>query len=402
MKIHRIQKTKITLFFFAAGMFFSACSKEQSVGSEEPENAAQADVSVNDPSVLIRVNGVPLTVEDYKKQAFYFNPLSRLRADIPEERLQSMIEAETLIQEAGALNLAERPHIKRQVQQILINELLKEKLAAEDTADEISDADIQAYYDEHIDQFQTPASVKVAHILISEEGAEQKVREILDDPSIKTTRGFDALVRRHSDDKSTSIRGGDLGHLALSEDNPSDLEDWQRTIVQAAQSLPRIGMVFDKPVETEKGYHIIKLTGRRKEQGYSLVQVKPKIQRRLIAEIQAKSYREYVEGLLSASEIQRNEAGISSLLEITNKGDRVIAQEKEKAEKSLAIKNIPDRKELKEDSVERSRPIEANPSIPSADITAIRGYPISTEGLPPRPDLSPAYKKVMEERKLNP
>ena len=402
MKIHRMEKTIIVPIFFAAGVFFSACSKEQSKYSEEPVNTAQVDVSVNDPSVLIRVNGVPLTLEDYNKQAFYFNPLSRLRADIPEERIQSMIEAEALVQEAGVLNLAERPHIKRQVQQILINELLKEKLTAEDTVGEISDSDIQAYYDEHIDQFQTSASVKVAHILISGEGAEQKAKEILNDPGIKTTRGFDALVRRHSDDKSTSIRGGDLGHLALSEDNPSDLEDWQRSIVQAAQSLPRIGMIYDKPVETERGYHIIKLTGRRKKQGYSLVQVKPKIQRRLIAEIQAKSYREYVDSLLSASEIQRNEAGVSALSEMTNQGDRLIAQEKEKAEKSLATKNIPDRKELKEDSVERSHPIEAHPSIPSANITTIRGYPISTEGRPARPELSPAYRKVMEEHKLDP
>ena len=50
MKIHRMEKTIIVPIFFAAGVFFSACSKEQSKHSEELVNTAQADVSVNDPS----------------------------------------------------------------------------------------------------------------------------------------------------------------------------------------------------------------------------------------------------------------------------------------------------------------------------------------------------------------
>src|SRR5690554_3466662 len=120
-----------------AGMV--ACILSLLTGCEKKETGDQQATSVSSSRqkgglVIGSVNGVPLYKDEYEKQAFYFNPLSRLRSNIPEDRMKAMVEAELLWQEANRQAIAERPTIRRQIQQIVINALIEEAVLSTGTA----------------------------------------------------------------------------------------------------------------------------------------------------------------------------------------------------------------------------------------------------------------------------
>lgn len=80
----------------------------------------------------------------------------------------------------------------------------------------------------------------------------QRAQAVLD--SVKAGEDFEELARRHSDD-GTSTQGGDLGYFTRGQMVP----EFER----AAFALSDSGDVTRNLVETQYGYHIIRLTGRR-------------------------------------------------------------------------------------------------------------------------------------------
>lgn len=79
------------------------------------------------------------------------------------------------------------------------------------TPSSISDADVRAYYDAHLDRFDAPERVNLWRILCA---TEADARAVLDEASrdLTTTR-FNDLARERSLDRATKFRGGNLGFL---------------------------------------------------------------------------------------------------------------------------------------------------------------------------------------------
>jgi len=129
-------------------------------------------------------------------------------------------------------------------------ELKHEQLAAELEVDEEA---LKQYYLENQGDYSTDESHRFAHILIepsddlSMEEAQLKANEVYG--RIKRGEDFSALAGGESDDMGSRDKGGDLGFNPEGTFFP-EFED-------AAYSLA-LGQVSE-PVETEIGYHIIKL-----------------------------------------------------------------------------------------------------------------------------------------------
>ncbi len=75
---------------------------------------------------------------------------------------------------------------------------------------------------------------------------------------VKAGEPFDSLAVKYSEDKNTSIRGGDLYYFTAGMTLPS--------FDEAVYSL-KPGQVLDHPVRTPFGYHVVKVTDRRKARG---------------------------------------------------------------------------------------------------------------------------------------
>ena len=131
-------------------------------------------------------------------------------------------------------------------------QLLEEKLRAEVTKDAApAEAELRSYYESHLGDYQ---EVKAQHILVSKEGLAARLMDQLQ--SAKPDRVddlFASLAKRFSEDPSNAGKGGDLGWAAPS--------DYVPPFAKAVSNLD-VGAI-SPPVQTEFGFHVIRVTGRR-------------------------------------------------------------------------------------------------------------------------------------------
>lgn len=149
-------------------------------------------------------------------------------------------------------------------------------LSIDDLTDEVnvSEQDIEQYYQENKDSYREEEERRVSHILIEfgddKDAARQKAQSI----KAELTEGADfaELAESRSDDTFSAENGGDLDFINRDMMDPA--------FDEAAFSLEQNGAVSDV-VETEFGFHIIKLTDIKPEQVTSLAEVKDDIRDRL-------------------------------------------------------------------------------------------------------------------------
>jgi peptidyl-prolyl cis-trans isomerase C len=135
---------------------------------------------------------------------------------------------------------------------LAINKMMEAELAG---APAVTDADVREFYDKNPDEF---TGVRASHILIKPDGfdeaSKKKARAAIDDvlKQAKAGSDFAELAKKHSSDGSAQ-QGGDLGFFTKGRMVPE--------FSKAAFALPA-GQISDV-VETQFGYHIIKVTERK-------------------------------------------------------------------------------------------------------------------------------------------
>lgn len=193
--------------------------------------------------------------------------------------------------------------LKYQFSRDLANANLQEKFTEE--AD-ISESEMKTYYDENKDSYYTD-TVTASHILIKtqdDEGnelsedkkkeAKEKAEEVL--AKVKSGEDFAELAKEYSEDSSASS-GGELGTFGRNK-MVAEFED-------AAFAMKK-GEISDI-VETEYGYHIIKVTDRVDKQ-QTFDEVKDQVKSTLASD----KYNEHVEKLKEDSTIETKEDIVKS------------------------------------------------------------------------------------------
>ncbi|HLR20559.1 MAG TPA: peptidylprolyl isomerase, partial [Tissierellaceae bacterium] len=142
---------------------------------------------------------------------------------------------------------------------ILFN--LKVKALLEDEI-EVSDEEIEEYFEENKDQLGEKEEVDASHILVEEEDEAKEIKEKLDDGE-----DFEKLAEKHSIDGSKD-EGGKLGFFGKGEMVPE--------FEEAAFDLKE-GEISDV-VETENGYHIIKVHEKKEAKKAKLEDHKEEIE----------------------------------------------------------------------------------------------------------------------------
>ncbi len=139
---------------------------------------------------------------------------------------------------------------------------------------QVTDAEVQAYYNAHQDQYQVKDQVKVRHILIAvpagsdaktDAAAKAKAEDVL--KQIKAGGSFAELAKKDSDDPGSKDQGGELGWL----DHGKTVPEFDK----AAFSLP-VGQTSDL-VKTQFGYHIMQVEEKKTAHLRPLSEVKAEI-----------------------------------------------------------------------------------------------------------------------------
>lgn len=153
------------------------------------------------------------------------------------------------------------------------------KLSVDDLKGDVtvSDDDVSAWYEENKDQYRDEEQRRVSHILIEtgddEEAAKAKAEALL--AEIKGGADFATLAEESSEDSFSAENGGDLDYIT-----PGMMDD---AFDSAVFSLKNVGDVTDV-VKTEFGFHIIKLTDLKPETIKPFRDVAGEIRENLITE----------------------------------------------------------------------------------------------------------------------
>jgi parvulin-like peptidyl-prolyl isomerase len=161
--------------------------------------------------------------------------------------------------------------------------LLSERIFEEVTKDvEVTDEEIQAYYDENKTQFERPASRDVRHILVK-----QKARA--DDLYRQLRQGgdFAALAKRYSQDPASKAEGG-----KFTAQQGATVPEFDKTAFELETGE------LSPPVKTQFGWHIIEATSAVKPKAtQELSDVESQISDQLLEEQKNARINEWIEEL---------------------------------------------------------------------------------------------------------
>ncbi len=209
----------------------------------------QTAKTADDP-VVARVNGQPIhrsTVLDF------YNQLPPQMAQIPLEQIVpgiiNELAARKLLSDAAEkAKLGDNAEVKKQLQAAR-EQVLQQAYLDRKVKEEVTDAKLKARYDELIKQQPAQEEVHARHILVS---SEADAKAALDE--VKKGADFTEVSKKRSTGP-TAATGGDLGFFTQDKMVPA--------FAEAAFKL-QPGQVTEAPVQTQFGWHIIKVEARRK------------------------------------------------------------------------------------------------------------------------------------------
>ncbi len=212
--------------------------------------------------------------------------------------VDSIVHFELLAREAARRELHNDPELVAATKQRMVRLLLEQEHAR--VASEITEAEIEAWYQAHLADFQRPARVRAFHLFLARKdaGGEETLRSrakavgaLAAALAPRDTRAFSELVREHSDDLHSRALGGDLRfrtHEELARAHGAAVAD-------AAFALPRSGALSEW-IEDAGGLHLLRLEGREPALALSLSQ--PQTRERVLRAVRSAREREAERALL--------------------------------------------------------------------------------------------------------
>ncbi len=220
-----------------------------------------------------------------QRAAQYDNPQGR------EVILNQLINQRLLLADAIA-NMYERDkefkdEMARIKEDMLVNYAVKK--AVENV--KLKEEEIRAYFDEHPEMFVRQTKMNADHILVAEK---ELAESILAD--IKADKvDFADAAREHSTCPSKA-NGGNLGDFTNGQMVPA--------FDEACMKM-EIGAISDAPVQTQFGYHIIRLNSRETGEPMEYEAVKDKLGEQLLNEKQQKAFQSKLNQLMILHPVER-------------------------------------------------------------------------------------------------
>jgi peptidyl-prolyl cis-trans isomerase C len=256
-------------------LLLAACGKGQQAAA--PPAAAKAG-----PPPVATVDGTPISrdaFDDYLKGLLRGKPITDVTAEEKNQVLDQMINMQLIAAQAEKDGLDKDPEVATRIA-LLRTQILADAAAQKYVkANEPTDAELQAAYDAATDKTEYHAS----HILVpTKEKAEQLIKKL------KGGAKFEDLAKTESTDNSKA-NGGDLGWFTTAK--------MVKPFGDAVKGLKK-GDFTAEPVQTQYGWHIIKLQDTRDA---PLDQMKTQLSN----PIMQKKFQTYIDGLKKNAKIEK-------------------------------------------------------------------------------------------------
>jgi hypothetical protein len=274
--------------------------------------ALAADVSPDTPLI----SEGPLVVDAGDVEAYTLSIPPERRADFRTDydRVAGVADGlfvrRTLAAKAKAAGLDQDPIVQRrlrQVQEAVLSDLYAEKLRAEPVKIDLEQRARELYKAEP-DKFMTPELVHIESILVDLKG---RTREMAlaraKDVYERATTGKDdflQLAARYSDDPSKNKNGGDLGY-----NSPKSFVDPVREAIDKMKKGEIVG-----PVESDYGFHVIKLVDRKEPERIPFDTVKRNLIKAEREKVEQKRVDDAVQAIRNSPTVVTNRDNVEKLV----------------------------------------------------------------------------------------
>jgi peptidyl-prolyl cis-trans isomerase C len=260
----------------AIGILLTACGK----GQQAAAPVATDTPATTDAVAIVDGKAIPRTAyDDYLKSLLRGKPVTDVTPEDKNQVLDQMINMQLIASQAAKDGLDKDPDVIARL------DLLHTQILADAAAQKYikslapTDQELHAEYDAVSDKTEYHAR----HILVaSKEKAEALIKKI------KGGAKFEDVAKAESTDSSKSS-GGDLGWFTTAR--------MVKPFGDAVKVLKK-GEMTTEPVQTQYGWHIIKLEDMRDA---PFEQLKPQLSNALVQ----KKFQAYIEGLKKTAKIEK-------------------------------------------------------------------------------------------------
>ena len=242
--------------------------------------------SIANAKDVATVNGKSISQKDY--ELFLSDRMGDKAKDkggVNRERvIAEMVNRELIYQDAVKQGITKDAKFKRQLEQLKKDAILQAGISKQMSKNPITEMELKNTYDEKI-KAANVKEYKASHILLKTEDEAKAVIEELDDGAVF------ADVAKSKSTGPSGKQGGDLGWF-----NPAQMVP---AFSQAVATLKK-GKITKAPVQTQFGWHVIKLEDSRKLKPPTFDAAKKQIQQVL----QNQRLQEYVLKLRKKGKIE--------------------------------------------------------------------------------------------------
>lgn len=235
--------------------------------------------------VLAMIGGAAITDADVDQFLMELGPRGQSYNN-PEGRkmvLEQLIGTRLMLLDAKRNLLEAEPAFKAQLAKLkdsLLANYAMEKVLAAVT---VTDAEAKAYYDENSDKFVTGESVNASHILVDSADAALDILAKINSGEMS----FEDAAIQYSSCPSKA-NGGNLGDFGRGQMVP----EFDKAVFEM-----EVGEISKVPVQTQFGYHLIKLNAKNESQTAPYESIAEEIKESLLSEKRRKAYESKINQL---------------------------------------------------------------------------------------------------------
>lgn len=237
------------------------------LAQQQSQTDAQEQSETDDDPVVARVNGYEIRASEVALAAD--DLVSHLTEIPPAHRypflVEYLIERHLLAQVAVRANIIESESYKARLRYYRAK-AMRDAYFEDKIKPQVSEEDVRATYDEEVKKVEGTEEVRARHILVGSREEAAALHE-----QLKNGADFAQLAAQHSTDR-TSANGGDLGYF--------DREDMVPAFSEVAFAL-KPGEISE-PVQTEFGWHIIKVEEKRQSAPPTIDELRPQLQQQVM------------------------------------------------------------------------------------------------------------------------
>jgi len=292
-----------------------------SVGARGTPVSAEQD---EDMAVVARIGDRDITIAEIKERLDAMPVYVRLRYRSKERRrefLESYVQFQVLALEAQRAGYGTDPEVVDILKSEVVGRFLSDRVNSRVSSDDISDQQVESWYESHHHHFNRPRQVRVSHVLVKDHDMASKVlfraKKLCHRPGADPREEFSKLVIEHSEDEATKNSSGDIGLFPRvgtdTREVPPEVEDGAEGLEDPFE--------LSELIEADDGFHILFVYATVPPVDKSLDNARAEIVPLLMERERERLRGEFIRGLMDEAEVKIDRDAVERVIEASIDGE---------------------------------------------------------------------------------